>query len=253
MRPGHTNSSETSPPGRATALPDDPGQEALPIAQPEPIPRGGVPVQWKADRQTWAGHTATLYGVEEFHYRDYVLRADKVVYNQETSELEAEGHLQMSGGPDDIVLTASRGDMRLNMHTARFYDVTGTLGRAPRRTRHRVLHAQSISLFGARPAPDRRGHVQDRRRHHDQLPPAQARLAVAVASHRYCQRQSLDDEHDLQTARGPHFRPALPEPPGGRDRPRERPAHSRSSASDLRFEVSPPASKPTSCSTAVWT
>jgi LPS-assembly protein len=118
-------SSETPPPA---GLPDDPGQEALPIAQPEPTAATGIPVDWKADRQTWAGHTATLYGVEEFHYRDYVLRADKVVYHQDTSELEAEGHLQMAGGPNDIVLSASRGDMRLNMQTARFYDVTGTVG-----------------------------------------------------------------------------------------------------------------------------
>ena len=110
-------------------FPDDPGQEALPVAQPEPIPPTGtagvveVPIA-----ETWVGHTATLYGVTDFRYRDYVLRADKVVYNQETPELQAEGHLQMSGGPQDIVLTASRGDMRLNMHTARFYDVTGTTG-----------------------------------------------------------------------------------------------------------------------------
>src|SRR6476469_7867260 len=30
------------------SLPDDPGQEALPIAQPEPLPSAGVPVRWKA-------------------------------------------------------------------------------------------------------------------------------------------------------------------------------------------------------------
>jgi LPS-assembly protein len=130
-------------------LPDDPGQEALPVAEPEPVPRVGVAIQWKADRQTWTGHTATLYGVEEFHYRDYVLRADKVVYNQETSELEAEGHLQMSGGPDDIVLAASRGDMRLNMHTARFYDVTGTLG-VRRAGRAIVYSTPNPFLFSAR-------------------------------------------------------------------------------------------------------
>ncbi len=112
----------------ATPLPDDPSQEAMPVAEPEPIPASGLPVQWKADRETWAGRIATLYGVTDFHYRDYVLSADKVVYNQKTSELEAEGHLQMSGGPADVVLTASRGDMRLNMHTARFYDVHGTAG-----------------------------------------------------------------------------------------------------------------------------
>ena len=132
-----------------TPLPEDPGEEALPVAQPEPIPQTGVPVSWKADRETWVGHTATLYGVEDFHYRDYVLRADKVVYNQETSELEAEGHLQMSGGPQDIVLTASRGDMRLNMHTARFYDVTGT-GGVRRAGRTIVYSTANPFLFSAR-------------------------------------------------------------------------------------------------------
>src|SRR5579871_1668687 len=111
-----------------TTLPDDPEQEALPVAQPEPLPQTGLPVRWKADRETWVGHTATLYAVEDFQYRDYVLRADKIVYNEETSELQAEGHLQMSGGPLDVMLTASRGDMRMNMHTARFYNVTGTAG-----------------------------------------------------------------------------------------------------------------------------
>jgi LPS-assembly protein len=110
------------------SLPDDPGQEALPVAQPEPQPASGAPVQYKADRQTWQGKVATLYGVEEFHYKDYVLRADKVIYDQASSYLQAEGHVQVSGGPDDIVLTASHGDMQLNMHTARFYDVTGTAG-----------------------------------------------------------------------------------------------------------------------------
>jgi LPS-assembly protein len=131
------------------SLPDDPGQEAFPVAQPEPLPQTGVPVRWKADRETWAGRTATLYGVEDFRYRDYVLRADKVVYNQETSELEAEGHLQMSGGPNDMVLTASRGEIRLNMHTARFYDVTGTSG--IRRTgRARVYSTANPFLFSAR-------------------------------------------------------------------------------------------------------
>jgi LPS-assembly protein len=130
-------------------LPDDPGQEALPVAQPEPAPPTGVPVQYKADRQVWSGHTATLYGVEEFHYRDYVLSADKVVYNQETSELEAEGHLKVSGGPQDIVLTARRGDLRLNMHTARFYDVTGTSG-VRRAGRAVVYSTPNPFLFSAR-------------------------------------------------------------------------------------------------------
>lgn len=100
----------------------------MPVAQPEPVPAAGVPVSWKADRQTWVNKTATLYGVEEFRYRDYILSADKITYHADTTALEAEGHLQVRGGPEDLAITASRGDMRLNAHTARFYDVTGTLG-----------------------------------------------------------------------------------------------------------------------------
>ncbi len=109
-------------------LPDDPGQEALPLAQPEPEPATGVPVHLEAQRQTRVGDILTLTGDVVVHYRDYVLRADKAVYNQSTSELEADGHLQVAGGPDDVLINASHGDMRLNMHTARFYNVNGSVG-----------------------------------------------------------------------------------------------------------------------------
>jgi LPS-assembly protein len=116
--------SELSP----QSLPDDPSQEILPVAQPQPVAATGVPVRWSADRQTWLGETATLYGVEEFHYRNYVLRADKVTYNRSTTELRAEGHIQVAGGPDDVLMNADHGDMVLNIHIARFYNVNGTMG-----------------------------------------------------------------------------------------------------------------------------
>jgi LPS-assembly protein len=133
----------------ALALPDDPGQEIVPVAQVEPEAAGGVPVQWKADRQTWVGKTATLEGVEEFHYRDYVLSADKVVYNQATSELEAEGHLRVLGGPEDVHIEADRGDLRLNMHTARFFNVTGSLG-VRRAGRTMVFSTPNSFVFSGR-------------------------------------------------------------------------------------------------------
>ncbi|MGA9585048.1 MAG: LPS assembly protein LptD, partial [Terracidiphilus sp.] len=109
-------------------LPDDPGQEAIPIAKPEPVPATGVPVQLQADRQTWVNNTWTGTGGVVVHYRDYIIRADKVVYHRDTYELEAEGHLQVAGGPSDAFINASHGDMRLDMHTARFFDVSGSLG-----------------------------------------------------------------------------------------------------------------------------
>ncbi len=127
LPPAQTASSAASGTSDAS-LPDDPGQEVLPVAQPEPATQTGFPVHWEAERQSRLGDTWTLSGNVVIHYRTYTVRADKVVYHQSTSELEAEGHLQMTGGPEDIFLTASHGDMRLNAHTARFFDVNGSLG-----------------------------------------------------------------------------------------------------------------------------
>jgi LPS-assembly protein len=130
-------------------LPDDPGQEAIPVAKPEPIPPGGVPVQLEADRQTWISDTWTGIGGVVVHYHDYILRADKVVFHRDTSELEAEGHLQVTGGPSDAYITASHGDMRLDMHTARFYDVNGSLG-VKRAGRIAVYSTANPFLFSGR-------------------------------------------------------------------------------------------------------
>jgi LPS-assembly protein len=121
-------------PSTAASLPDDPGQEAMPVAQPESAPAAGVPFRVAADRQDYAAGVWTGVGNVEIDYRDYVIRADKIVYNRTTTELEAEGHLHVTGGPDYIDITASRGDMRLNTHTARFFDVMGTLGTRGART-----------------------------------------------------------------------------------------------------------------------
>ncbi len=122
--------SESSSPGVTDSgtLPDDPGQELVPVAVPEPTPTTGTPIDWQAREQHWAGDTLTLTGNVVFHYRDYVIQADKVVYNRTTTELEADGHLQLSGGPNDVLIDAAHGDMRLNMHTARFYNVNGSQG-----------------------------------------------------------------------------------------------------------------------------
>jgi LPS-assembly protein len=119
---------ESAAPPSSDALPDDPDQELLPLAKPEPVPASGTPVEWKAKRQEWAGDILTLTGDVAVHYEDYVLHADNVVYNRKTTELEADGHLQLSGGPNDVLINATHGDMRLNMHTARFYDVSGSQG-----------------------------------------------------------------------------------------------------------------------------
>ncbi len=117
-----------SHPPAAEELPDDPGQEMVPVAVPQPAPPTRNPVDWEAKLQRWDGDTVTLTGDVIGHYKDYIIRADKVVYNRATTELEADGHLQLSGGPNDVLINATHGDMRLNIHTARFYNVNGSQG-----------------------------------------------------------------------------------------------------------------------------
>jgi len=125
------NTNDAPAPNRQLAndsVPDDPGQEILPVARPESSPEQGTPVRWDAANQHWVGNTLTLIGDVIFHYRDYILQADKVVYHRDTAEVEAEGNLHLTGGPYDLHVNAASGEMRLNMHTARFYNVSGSQG-----------------------------------------------------------------------------------------------------------------------------
>jgi LPS-assembly protein len=144
-----TNGENPAGDGAFASLPDDPSQEVLPVALPEPEATTGVPIRWEAKRQTRAGDLWTLSGDVVVYYRDYTMRADKIVYHQSTSELEAEGHLQVTGGPSDAFIEATHGDMRLSMHTARFYNVNGSLGirRAGRTT---VYSTPNPFLFSGR-------------------------------------------------------------------------------------------------------
>lgn len=100
----------------------------IPVAVPEPPASKRVPVQIEAANQTLLGDVYTLAGNVVIHYRGYVVRADKITYNRATTELQAQGHLEITGGPYDVLIRASHGDMRLSAHTAHFYNVTGSEG-----------------------------------------------------------------------------------------------------------------------------
>jgi LPS-assembly protein len=109
-------------------IPDDPSLQLLPIARPEPLPQTGIPVRWEALQQTRVGDDWTLTGEVVLYYKTYIVRADKVVYLQATDTIEAQGHLQFEGGAQDVILTASHGEIHIQDHTASFYDVVGSLG-----------------------------------------------------------------------------------------------------------------------------
>jgi LPS-assembly protein len=119
--------------GQDEELPDDPSlQSSIPEAHVVPVPPAGVPVRIEANAQTYVktdgGGLYTLSGHVVIHYKDYVISADHATYNQDTSDVVAEGNLHLDGGPDEAHFVAKHGTMNLDAHTAHLYDVTGTLG-----------------------------------------------------------------------------------------------------------------------------
>jgi LPS-assembly protein len=109
-------------------LPDAPGLARYPQAEVMPPSEATTAVTLESNEQKKTGNNYVLDGDVVITYRDRIVKADHVEYNTETGELEANGHLHVSGGPNHEDITASHGTMNLNKQTGRFYDVTGSVG-----------------------------------------------------------------------------------------------------------------------------
>jgi hypothetical protein len=121
--------SETPP--RAT-LPEAPTPQAdalaaLPRATPLPPEKAPDHAILQSDTQTKQDDTYTLTGDVEIDYRDHVLRADRITYNSETGEVQAEGHVRLTGGVNDETIEASHGSYNIRTQTGTFYDVSGSV------------------------------------------------------------------------------------------------------------------------------
>jgi LPS-assembly protein len=135
-------------------LPDAPqsATDNLPVAAPIPAPLAGVPVTIHASQQERRGDTYDLRGGVEIDYEDYVILADHATYNTATGEVTADGHLQVTGGPDHEDFAADHGTINLNQQTGHFYDVIGSVG---------VIHTASPAsayipkIFGLPPTSNR--------------------------------------------------------------------------------------------------
>jgi LPS-assembly protein len=79
-------------------------------------------------RQEKDGRVFKLHGNVEIRYRTYILRADEVTYDSDSSEATASGHFRLDGGPNDDHIKASHGTYNLTAETGRFYDVAATTG-----------------------------------------------------------------------------------------------------------------------------
>jgi len=122
---------------RTSSLPDAPG---YPIAEVVNAAPAGVPVRIEADRQEEHGNIYTLTGRVEIDYKEYVLTADKVAYNSETKDVEADGHLRLMGGQNNELILADHGKLNFDLETGRFENVTGSIGRQPSASKRKLIY-----------------------------------------------------------------------------------------------------------------
>lgn len=127
----------------APAQPDAPANpdKQIPLAEPIAPPSSGVPVSILADQQSRTADIYTLDGNVVVTYKDYVFHADHITYNPATGELNAGGHLLITGGKDDEHLNASHGTFNVLAETGKLYDVIGTIGVRP--AGHKVLYSSA--------------------------------------------------------------------------------------------------------------
>jgi LPS-assembly protein len=74
------------------------------------------------------GDIYTLKGDVEIDYRNYVMRADEITYNQDSGDVNATGKVVLDGGPHDEHIEASHATYNIENENGRFYDVLGSIG-----------------------------------------------------------------------------------------------------------------------------
>lgn len=139
------NSAAQKTESAAEPLPDAPG---YPIAEPLPAPPVGAPIKIEYDRMEKRGDIFTLSGNVRIDYRTYTLLADKIVFDRDTGEADAIGHVELEGGPDDELITASHGSVNFKNNTGHFYDVVGSIGtRASMNSRRLIYTTANPFMF----------------------------------------------------------------------------------------------------------
>ena len=120
-----------------SSLPDAPD---YPIAEVVAAPPSGVPVRLESKQQEKHGSVYTLTGDVRIDYKDYTLTADKVSYDDETKEAEADGHVRLQGGRNNELILADHGKLNFDLETGRFENVTGSIGRQPSASKRKLVY-----------------------------------------------------------------------------------------------------------------
>ncbi len=126
-----------------STLPDAPPSPQYPVAEVVPTPVTGVPVSFQSRLIEKHGNIYTLTGAVRIDYKNFVLTADKISYDRDTSDAEAEGHVQLQGGRNNELILADHGKLNLDLETGRFEHVTGSIGRQPPASKRKLVYTTS--------------------------------------------------------------------------------------------------------------
>jgi LPS-assembly protein len=136
--------SQTLPPAAATVSPP----ANAPASTPVTASQTEEAVTIRAVEQEKDGSIYHLRGSVEIHYRTYILYADQVTYNADTSDSELEGHVVLDGGPYDEHVEASHGTYNVRTETGTFYSVIGTVGFRMRTSRYVLTTSNPFAFTG---------------------------------------------------------------------------------------------------------
>ena len=90
--------------------------------------RAREPVIIKAGQCEKTENVYKLHGSAEIDFRNYIIRADEMTYNDDSGEATGTGNLLLNGGEYDIHVEASHGTYNVQSGVGKFYDVFGTTG-----------------------------------------------------------------------------------------------------------------------------
>ena len=124
-------------------------RKKIPIAKPVEEFNTGEPIRLEAQSQVKDGDIYTLSGNVVIHSREYVLRAQTIVYDSGSGIATVPGEFTLEGGPDQEHIRAAHGEVNVRMDTAHFYDVTGTVVVSPKSSRP-VYESGSPFIFRGR-------------------------------------------------------------------------------------------------------
>jgi LPS-assembly protein len=117
-------------------LPDGPSADQVsssvllyPVAKVLPGPDDTMPVTIESSGpQSMEGNKYILDGDVVVTYGDRKIAADHIEYDKVTSEVTATGHVKITGGPNNEIITATHGTLNTKTQAGWFYDVSGSVG-----------------------------------------------------------------------------------------------------------------------------